>query len=80
MRAPGTKMPMESVPTSVAYGPDGALYVSELTGFPFPAGASTIWRVVPGKAPTVYATGLTMSPISRGRVAASTPSSLRPQG
>ena len=58
-RPPGTKMPMESVPTSVAYGPDGALYVSELTGFPFPAGASTIWRVVPGKAPTVYATGLT---------------------
>lgn len=40
-RPPGTKMPMESVPTSIAYGPDGALYVSELTGFPFPAGAST---------------------------------------
>lgn len=56
---PGTKLPMESVPTSVDAGPDGALYVSELTGFPFPKGASTIWRVVPGKQPTAYATGLT---------------------
>ena len=29
---------MEAVPTSVAIGPDGALYVGQLTGFPFPAG------------------------------------------
>lgn len=58
-RPPGTMMRMESVPTAVVTGPDGALYVSELTGFPFPVGASTIWRVVPGRKPTVYATGLT---------------------
>jgi glucose/arabinose dehydrogenase len=47
------------VPTQVVKGPDGAYYVSQLVGFPFPAGASSIWRVVPGQAPTVYATGLT---------------------
>lgn len=52
-------MPMQSVPTTVVGGPDGALYVSELTGFPFPAGEARIWRVVPGSAPTVYASGLT---------------------
>lgn len=55
----GNDVEMEPVPTSVAVGPDGAYYVSQLTGFPFPAGGSTIWRVVPGKAPKPYATGLT---------------------
>lgn len=55
----GAEMPMQSVPTDVAWGPDGALYVAELTGFPFPSGGAKIWRVVPGKAPTEYATGLT---------------------
>lgn len=48
----------QSVPTDVVKGPDGAFYVSELTGGPFPTGGSTIWRVVPGQQPTVYATGL----------------------
>jgi hypothetical protein len=56
---PGTKIPMQAVPTAVANGPDGALYVSQLTGFPFPVGGASIWRVVPGHAPTKYATGLT---------------------
>lgn len=56
---PPGEMPMQSVPTSVAVGPDRAYYVSELTGFPFPAGESTIWRVVPGNAPVAYASGLT---------------------
>ena len=55
----GGQIPMQAVPTSVAVGPDGAYYVSQLTGFPFPAGASTIWRVVPGRTPQPYATGLT---------------------
>lgn len=56
---PPGMIPMQAVPTSVVRGPDGALYVSQLTGFPFPAGGASIWRVVPGQAPTVYATGLT---------------------
>jgi hypothetical protein len=45
---PGTPVPVESVPTAVAIGPDGAWYVSELKGFPFPKGASRIWRIEPG--------------------------------
>lgn len=56
---PGVLMPMQAVPTSVVVGPDDAIYVSQLTGFPFPEGGSTIWRIVPGSAPTAYATGLT---------------------
>ena len=56
----GGMMPMQAVPTSVAIGPDGAIYVSQLTGFPFPKGGSTIWRIGRhSSTPTVYATGLT---------------------
>ena len=55
----GTNIPMQSVPTSVAVGPDGAYYVGLLTGFPFPVGGASVMRVVPGEAPTVYATGFT---------------------
>jgi hypothetical protein len=56
---PGTQIPMEAVPTSVAVGPDGAYYVGLLTGFPFVPGLASVMRVVPGEAPTVYATGFT---------------------
>jgi hypothetical protein len=52
-------MPMQAVPTSAVVGPDGAIYVSQLTGFPFPVGGSTIWRIEAGGEPTPYATGLT---------------------
>jgi hypothetical protein len=45
---PGTPVPVESVPTAVAIGPDGAWYVSELKGFPFTKDASRIWRIEPG--------------------------------
>ena len=51
--------PSDPVPTSVVQGPDDAYYVSQLVGFPFDAGVSKIWRIVPGQAPTVYASGLT---------------------
>jgi hypothetical protein len=47
------------VPTDVVKGPDGAYYVSELTGFPFIEGAARIWRIVPGHKPHVWASGLT---------------------
>jgi sugar lactone lactonase YvrE len=56
---PGTQIPTDAVPTSVVRGPDGAYYVSQLTGFPFEQGDANIWRVVPGQAPTVFASGLT---------------------
>jgi hypothetical protein len=51
--------PMQAVPTNVVVGPDGALYVSQLTGFPFPVGAANVYRVERGSAPEVYASGLT---------------------
>ncbi|MDQ3811505.1 MAG: ScyD/ScyE family protein [Chloroflexota bacterium] len=41
-------IPSQAVPTSVAVGPDGAYYVTELKGFPFQPGSSRIWRVAPG--------------------------------
>ena len=60
-RALGGPGPTEPVPTGIAVGPDGAYYVSELTGFPFVAGAARIYRVPSGGgAPTVFATGFTM--------------------
>lgn len=66
--APGTLGPQQMtpvpfqaqpVPDSVAVGPDGALYVGELGGVPFNPGTSNVYRVVPGQAPTVYASGFT---------------------
>jgi hypothetical protein len=38
----------DPVPTSVAIGPDGAIYVGELTGFPATPGTSRIWRIKAG--------------------------------
>jgi sugar lactone lactonase YvrE len=49
----GTIVPAEAVPTAVAVGPDGAYYVSELTGFPFAKGAARIWRIEPGSVEAV---------------------------
>jgi hypothetical protein len=40
-------VPAEAVPTAVAVGPDGAYYVSVLTGFPFTKGAARVWRIAP---------------------------------
>ncbi len=54
-----TAIGADAVPTAVVRGPDGAYYVSQLTGFPFQPGAANIWRVVPGEDPTVFASGLT---------------------
>lgn len=56
---PGTMMPMQFVPTAIVRGPGKAYYVSQLTGFPFPKGGATIWKVRPGHAPKVFASGLT---------------------
>jgi hypothetical protein len=56
---PGTLLPMDSVPDTLAVGPDGALYVGELTGFPFPIGGARIYRLVPGLAPQIFAEGFT---------------------
>ena len=59
-RALGGPAPTEPVPTGIAVGPDGAYYVSELTGFPFVPGAARIYRIAPGGTPTIFASGFTM--------------------
>jgi hypothetical protein len=35
----------DPVPSGITVGPDGALYVALMTGFPFPQGGSGIWRL-----------------------------------
>jgi sugar lactone lactonase YvrE len=50
---------IQSVPTGVEVGPDGAFYVSEYTGFPFPVGKARILRVDREGKTTVYADGFT---------------------
>lgn len=49
----------QAVPTSIAVGPDGALYVGLLRGVPSDPGTAYIYRVVPGQHPTIWARGLT---------------------
>ncbi|HSE37846.1 MAG TPA: ScyD/ScyE family protein [Blastocatellia bacterium] len=44
----------DSVPTSVAVGPDGAYYVGELSGVPFNVNVANIYRVVPGQPVQTY--------------------------
>lgn len=55
---PGTQIPMDAVPTSVTSGPDGKLYVGQLTGFPFPVGGANVYRINRG-VPEVFASGFT---------------------
>jgi sugar lactone lactonase YvrE len=47
----------DSVPTSLAMGPDGAVYIGELSGFEAGAGHARIWKMIPGQPPQVWATG-----------------------
>ena len=61
VQAPGGAMiPMQAVPTTVVQGPDGWLYVGQLTGFPFPVNGANIYRVpAQGGTPEIAATGFT---------------------
>ena len=55
---PRTAVGAESVPTSVIQGPDGYLYVGQLTGAPFFRGTASVWRVPPqGGTPDLFAGG-----------------------
>jgi DNA-binding beta-propeller fold protein YncE len=58
--APAPWILAEPVPTKVRRGPDGALYVSTLSGVPFVDGSAAIYRVVPGQAPQLHAGGFKM--------------------
>lgn len=54
-----TTLPGETVPTSVAVGPDGAYYVGQLAGFPVVVGGAKIFRVEAGSRPEVFLGGFT---------------------
>lgn len=57
---PPPTVEMQAVPTGVVKGPDGALYMSQLTGFPFPVGGAKVFRIDPRTgAASVYASGFT---------------------
>lgn len=56
---PGGQIPMQAVPNSAAVGPDGAIYVGELTGFPFPAGGANVYRIGANGEAELYASGFT---------------------
>ena len=57
--------PADAVPTQVVLGPDGAYYVSNLSGVPFTPGSARVWRVLPDGSKTIYADGLTQVTDSR---------------
>jgi hypothetical protein len=57
----GNRPELDPVPTGVAAGPDGNLYVANLSGFPYVAGKAKVLRVTPGGAVSEAATGLTMA-------------------
>lgn len=50
---------IQSVPTGNAIGPDGAVYVGEYTGFPYPEGQARIFKLKEDGTPEVYAEGFT---------------------
>jgi putative cell wall-binding protein len=55
---PGTIMPAQPVPTSLAAGPGGTTYVGQLTGFPFPLGGASVFSLN-GTTLSTYASGFT---------------------
>ena len=54
----GETISMQSVPNSVAIGLDGAVYVTQLTGFPFPQKGAKIYRLDDGT-PEIFLDGFT---------------------
>jgi hypothetical protein len=57
--SPAMQVRAQAVPSSVAVGPDGALYVGLLRGVPSLPGTAEVDRIVPGQAPRPVVTGLT---------------------
>ncbi|NJO58061.1 MAG: ScyD/ScyE family protein [Richelia sp. RM2_1_2] len=54
-----SQMSIQSVPTDVVQGADGAYYVCEFTGFPFPEGGAKIYRIDTRGELEVFADGFT---------------------
>ena len=55
---PGTALPAQPVPDSLAAGPNNTTYVGQLTGFPFPPGGASIFTLN-GTTLTRFSGGLT---------------------
>jgi hypothetical protein len=55
----GAPVPAQAVPTSLAVGPDGALYIGELGGAPNNVGVASVYRYANGQL-TQYQSGFTM--------------------
>lgn len=58
-QAPPSQMSIQSVPTDVVKGADGAYYVCEFSGFPFPEGGANIYRISAKGELEVFASGFT---------------------
>ncbi len=56
---PPFSLPAEAVPNAVTLGPDGAIYVGQLLGFPFTPGESNVYRVTMDGSYEVFAGGFT---------------------
>jgi len=56
-----SKLDLQAVPTGITEGPDGAIYVSEYSGFPFPEGKARVWRIGEDGQPQVFADGFTQT-------------------
>ncbi|MBW4602368.1 MAG: ScyD/ScyE family protein [Calothrix sp. FI2-JRJ7] len=54
-----SKVLVQSVPTGAAIGLDGALYVGEYLGFPYPEGQARIFRIGDDNQPQIFAEGFT---------------------
>lgn len=54
-----SQLAIQSVPTGITKGPDGAYYINIFTGFPFPEGGAKIYRVDADGQLSVYADGFT---------------------
>jgi len=57
--APPSEFFIQATPTGVAVGADGAYYVSQFTGFPFPEGGAKIYRIGTDGETSIYADGFT---------------------
>lgn len=58
-QAPPSQMSIQSVPTDVVKGADGAYYVCEFSGFPFPEGGAKIYKISANGELEVFASGFT---------------------
>jgi hypothetical protein len=54
---PVPEVPAQAVPTGLTIGPDGALYITQLSGFPFAPGSADVFRYVVDNPVTTFAGG-----------------------